>query len=36
MEFVADSLLKRGYTSRIVEKVLGANFKRVFAEIWTE
>ena len=35
MEIVADALLKRGYTSRIVEKVLGANFKRVFTEIWT-
>ena len=35
MEIVTDALLKRGYTSRIVEKVLGANFKRVFAEIWT-
>lgn len=35
IEIVVDALLKRGYTSRIVEKVLGANFKRVFAEIWT-
>jgi membrane dipeptidase len=35
MEIVVDALLKRGYTSRIVEKVLGANFRRVFAEIWT-
>lgn len=35
IEIVVDALLKRGYTSRIVEKVLGANFKRVFSEIWT-
>jgi membrane dipeptidase len=35
MEIVADSLLKRGYAGRIAEKVLGANFKRVFGEIWT-
>jgi membrane dipeptidase len=34
MEIVADALLKRGYTSRVVEKVLGANFRRVFTEIW--
>ena len=35
MEFVADALLKRGHKSAVVEKVLGANFKRVFGEIWT-
>jgi membrane dipeptidase len=35
MEIVADALLKRGYTSQVVEKILGANFRRVFAEIWT-
>ena len=35
IEIVADALLKRGYTSRSVEKILGANFRRVFAEIWT-
>ena len=34
MEIIADALLKRGYTSRIVEKVLGVNFRRAFAEIW--
>jgi len=28
-------LLKRGHTSRVVQKVLGENFKRVFKEIWT-
>lgn len=35
MEIVTDALLKRGYTSRLVQKVLGENFKRVFGEIWT-
>ena len=35
MEFIADALLKRGYKSTVVEKILGANFKRVFGEIWT-
>lgn len=31
---IADALLRRGYRSRVVEKVLGANFTRAFAEIW--
>jgi membrane dipeptidase len=35
MELIADALLKRRYKSSVVEKVLGANFKRVFGEIWT-
>jgi membrane dipeptidase len=35
MELVADALLKRGHKSAVVEKVLGANFKRAFGEIWT-
>jgi membrane dipeptidase len=35
MELIADALLKRGYKSAAVEKILGANFKRVFGEIWT-
>ena len=34
MEFITDALLKRGYKSGAVEKILGANFKRVFGEIW--
>jgi membrane dipeptidase len=34
MEIIADALLKRGYSTAVVEKVLGANFRRVFAEIW--
>jgi membrane dipeptidase len=35
MELIADSLLKRGHNSGVVEKILGNNFKRVFGEIWT-
>lgn len=35
MELIADALLKRGYKGAVVEKILGANFKRVFGEIWT-
>jgi membrane dipeptidase len=35
MELIADSLLKRGYKSGVVEKVMGMNFKRIFGEIWT-
>jgi len=34
MEIITDALLKRGYTSRVVQKVLGENFKRVFGEVW--
>jgi membrane dipeptidase len=35
MEFIADALLKRGHKVSLIEKVLGANFKRAFKEIWT-
>jgi membrane dipeptidase len=35
IEFIADALLKRGHKASTVEKVIGANFKRVFGEIWT-
>lgn len=31
---IADALLDRGYSARVVEKVLGANFIRAFGEIW--
>lgn len=31
---IAEALLKRGYSPRVVEKVLGGNFARVFAETW--
>jgi membrane dipeptidase len=35
MELIADGLFKRGHKSGVVEKIMGANFKRVFGEIWT-
>jgi membrane dipeptidase len=35
MELIADALLKRGQKNTVIEKVMGANFKRVFGEIWT-
>jgi membrane dipeptidase len=34
MEIIADRLLKRGYSAAATEKVLGANFARVFKQIW--
>jgi membrane dipeptidase len=34
LELIADGLLKSGYSSAIVEKILGANFRRAFTEIW--
>lgn len=33
-ETIADALLRRGYSARVAEKVLGENFLRAFAEIW--
>jgi membrane dipeptidase len=35
IEVIADELLKRGYSTSLVEKVIGANFARVLTEIWT-
>lgn len=35
LEYVADALLKRGYSARVTEKILGLNFVRVFNEIWS-
>ncbi len=34
MEIIADRLLKRGYSAAAAEKVLGANFARVFTRVW--
>jgi membrane dipeptidase len=34
MEIIADRLLKRGYSTSVTEKVLGANFAHVFTQIW--
>jgi membrane dipeptidase len=31
---LADDLVRRGWPSRRVEKLLGANFARLFAEVW--
>lgn len=35
IEVITDQLLKRGYSERVAEKVIGANFVRVFGETWT-
>jgi membrane dipeptidase len=35
LEIIADQLLKRGHSATVAEKILGHNFARVFAEIWT-
>lgn len=35
IEVIADQLLKRGYSARVAENVVGANFVRVLKEIWT-
>jgi membrane dipeptidase len=34
IELIADALVKRGYSTAVVEKVIGANFYRAFKEIW--
>lgn len=34
IEVIADQLLKHGYPATVAEKVVGANFARVFTEIW--
>lgn len=36
MELVAEGLLARGYPAKVTEKVLGANFRRAFREIWAD
>jgi len=35
IEVIADQLLKRGYPTRVAEKIVGANFTRVFKDTWT-
>jgi membrane dipeptidase len=35
LEVIAEQLLKRGYSSATVEKILGRNFARVLTETWT-
>jgi membrane dipeptidase len=34
IETIATALQKRGVPSRVIEKVIGANFRRVFRDIW--
>jgi membrane dipeptidase len=33
-ETITDALLKRGYSERVAEKVLGLNFVNALTEIW--
>jgi len=35
IEIIADRLLKSGHSAAVTEKVVGANFARVFTEIWS-
>jgi len=35
LEIIAEQLLKRGYSTGAVEKILGRNFARVLTETWT-
>jgi membrane dipeptidase len=35
IEVIAGELLKRGYSARVAEKVVGTNFVRVFNDIWS-
>lgn len=35
MELLADRLAARGHPDRVIEKVLGGNFVRLFGEVWT-
>jgi len=34
IEIIADQLLKLGYSTAVTEKIVGANFARVFTQIW--
>ena len=34
LETIADHMSARGHASRVIEKVLGANFMRLFEEVW--
>jgi membrane dipeptidase len=35
MEIIADLMASRGHGDRVIEKVLGRNFARLFGEVWT-
>ena len=34
LEAIADQMAARGHANRVIEKVLGANFMRLFEEVW--
>jgi membrane dipeptidase len=34
MEMIADALTKAGHSSSRVEKIIGANWARLFGEVW--
>jgi len=34
LDTIADRMAARGHASRVIEKVLGANFMRLFGEVW--
>ena len=34
MEFIASAMDDRGYSSGVIEKILGGNFHRLFGDIW--
>jgi len=34
IEVITDELLKRGYSTEVAEKVIGANFAKVLTDIW--
>jgi hypothetical protein len=34
IEIIAEQLLKRGHPARVTENVIGANFARVFNNVW--
>jgi membrane dipeptidase len=34
MDLIANAMKERGYSATVIEKVLGANFHRVFGDIW--
>lgn len=34
MDLIASAMVDRGYSTKVIEKILGGNFYRVFGEIW--
>ena len=35
MALIADHLARRGYRSRVIDKIIGRNFYRLFGEVWS-